>query len=55
MHKYSSRTVLPGGVPAGERSRSLIWMAAHTGISPCRGNTALRVAMIARSTGSPGS
>ena len=51
----SAGGVLAGGVPAGGRSRSLIWMAAHSGISPCRGNTALRVAMIARSTGSPGS
>ena len=29
--------------------------AGHMGISPFRGKTALRVAMIARSTGSPGS
>ena len=50
-----SKGILSGGVPAGGRFRSFIWMAGHTGISPCRGNTALRVAMIARSTGSPGS
>jgi hypothetical protein len=29
--------------------------AGHSGISPCSGKTALRVAMIARATGSDGS
>jgi hypothetical protein len=50
-----SKGVLLGGIPAGVRSRSLIWGTGHTGISPCRGKTALRVATIARSTGLPGS
>jgi len=63
-------TVSAFGIPGTERpflcrrfrrdeldpaSTVVVPVAGHTGISPCRGNTVLRVAMIAWSTGSPGS
>jgi len=46
----------PAGLPsAGSGPGRSFGVAGHTGISPCRGKTASRVAMIAWSTGWPGS